>query len=96
MGVPKRGWSPEAGEYVIDIISEGANIITMNKLAQNLLTTTELAAETSRSDKRIRQLAPALAKMGLAIKKQNGWLFDAGAIEFVTSQPKPGPRKRGS
>jgi len=67
----------------------------MKKLAQNLLTTTELAEKAGRSDKRIRQLAPKMAKIGLAVKKQNGWLFDTGAIEFVTSQPKPGPKRKG-
>ena len=65
----------------------------MNGIAQNLLSTTELAAETGRTDKRIRQLAPKLAKMGLAIKKQSGWLFDTGAIEFVNSQLPQGRPK---
>jgi len=43
---------------------------------------------------RVRQLAPEMAKIGLAVKKQAGWWFDPRAIEFVIFQPKPGPKKK--
>jgi DNA-binding IclR family transcriptional regulator len=66
----------------------------MNELSTELLTTKELAEKTGRTGKRVRQLALEMAKIGLAVKKQAGWWFDPRAVEFVKSQPKPGPKKK--
>lgn len=58
------------------------------QLHNRMLSTTEVAKASGVTTARVRQLAP---KIPHALKTKGGWLFPPSAVDFVKSQPPPGP-----